>query len=305
MITRKVKRFLPITWADAKPGYVLRIKSGQEFPADCLILDIQGAAGQKCFVTAGPFDDSTGIIQKKSFGGTSNKTGSKQNEQHLAEMISGFLKYEYNYFGYIYGSFKLNENPAAAEFDHDNVVQRGALLTQTPQVICLVLNVGDQCMGSVYKDPKQARETTTNLRLRSMVKTQRSFDKAYKHSIRLFLVSLAILYVVFTGLAIYLASSDRFFNVTSFEKQIMESIDINILHYIKKGMGFFSILLSSIPLSFSNIIDLLVLTHTNFAEWDVNITPAGIEFLYPHATLAFGKVAHLFFSRTALQRDDQ
>ena len=28
MITRKIKRFLPITWADAKPGYVLRIKSG-------------------------------------------------------------------------------------------------------------------------------------------------------------------------------------------------------------------------------------------------------------------------------------
>jgi len=38
-----------------------------------------------------------------------------------------------------------------------------------------------------------------------------------------------------------------------------------------KGMGFFSILLSSIPLSFSNIIDLLVLMHTNFAEWDINI----------------------------------
>ena len=33
-------------------------------------------------------------------------------------MISGFLKYEYNYFGYIQGTFKLNENPAAAEFDH-------------------------------------------------------------------------------------------------------------------------------------------------------------------------------------------
>jgi magnesium-transporting ATPase (P-type) len=45
MITRKISRFLPITWADVKPGYILRIKSGQEFPADCLILDIQGAAG--------------------------------------------------------------------------------------------------------------------------------------------------------------------------------------------------------------------------------------------------------------------
>ena len=45
MITRKLKKFVPITWADVKPGYILRIKSGQEFPADCLILDIQGAAG--------------------------------------------------------------------------------------------------------------------------------------------------------------------------------------------------------------------------------------------------------------------
>ena len=97
------------------------------------------------------------------------------------------------------------------------------------------------------------------MRLRSMVKTQRSFDKAYKHSIRIFLMSLAILYLVFSGLAIYLASNDKFFNVTSFEQKIMESIDINTLHYVKKGMGFFSILLSSIPLSFSNIIDLLVL----------------------------------------------
>jgi hypothetical protein len=53
-------------------------------------------------VTSGPFDNSTGIIQKNSYQGTSNKTGSsKQNEQHFAEMISGFLKYEYNYFGYI------------------------------------------------------------------------------------------------------------------------------------------------------------------------------------------------------------
>ena len=28
LITRKVKRFLPITWADTKVGHILRIKSG-------------------------------------------------------------------------------------------------------------------------------------------------------------------------------------------------------------------------------------------------------------------------------------
>jgi hypothetical protein len=48
-----------------------------------------------------------------------------------------------------------------------------------------------------------------------------------------------------------------------------------------------------------------VLIHTNFAEWDANIAPASIEFLQPHATLAFGKVAHMFFSRAAIQRDDK
>lgn len=45
MITRKIKKFIPLTWSDVKPGYILRIKSGQEFPADCLVLDISGAAG--------------------------------------------------------------------------------------------------------------------------------------------------------------------------------------------------------------------------------------------------------------------
>lgn len=66
MITVKfAPRFYPITWADIKPGYIIKVRSGQEFPADCLILDIQGSNGstaQKCYVTSGPFDDATGII---------------------------------------------------------------------------------------------------------------------------------------------------------------------------------------------------------------------------------------------------
>jgi len=168
-----------------------------------------------------------------------------------------------------------------------------------------VLNVGDQCMGSVYKDPKTAMDSATHQRLKSFVKTQRSFDKAYKQSVRMFLLSLATLYLVLSFLAIYLASISRYFNVSLFERYVMENADITTSFYVQKGMGFFSILLSSIPLSFSNIIDLLVLMHTNFAEWDVNITPADIDFIQPHATLAFGKVAHMFFSRRALQRDDK
>ena len=160
-------------------------------------------------------------------------------------------------------------------------------------------------MGNVYVNPKDAQSNVANKRLLTMVKAQRTFDKAYKYSIRIFLMSLALLYLMFTGLAIYLASNDRFFTVYSFEQYIISEEEINTVNAIKKGTGFFAILLSSIPISFSNIIDLLVLCHTNFAEWDINIAPAAIEFLQPHATLAFGKVAHMFFSRTALQKDDQ
>lgn len=92
-------------------------------------------------------------------------------------------------------------------------------------------------------------------------------------------MSLAIIYWAFSFLSIYLASTGRFFNVAAFEFNLVKNFSINFNFYIKKGVGFFSILLSSIPLSFSNIIDLLVLMHTNFAEWDVNITPADIDFI--------------------------
>jgi len=87
------------------------------------------------------------------------------------------------------------------------------------------------------------------------------------------------MYMVFAGLAIYFASNDKFFNVIRFEHTIMNMEMAGYLHYIKKGMSFFAILLSSIPLSFSNIIDLLVLTHTNFAEWDIFVVPACVEFI--------------------------
>lgn len=119
-ITRKFKKYVPATWAECKPGHIIQIKSGQEFPADCLLLDISNL-DQKCYVTTGPFDDSTGIIQKRSYTATSLKVGAagnnNQNSEHMAEMISGLLKFEYNYFGYIQGSFKLSENPTAIDFD--------------------------------------------------------------------------------------------------------------------------------------------------------------------------------------------
>ena len=138
-------------------------------------------------------------------------------------MLNGHIKFEYNYFGYITGSFKLSENPDAQDFDSDNVVHRGSFLKNTPLATCLVLNVGTQCIGSIYKDPKKSLETVADAKWSSYVKTQRSFDKAYKQSIRLFHIGLMIMYVVLSWLSIYLSSNTNFSNVLFFEQIIVQT----------------------------------------------------------------------------------
>lgn len=126
-----------------------------------------------------------------------------------------------------------------------------------------------------------------------------------------------ILYIVLSWLSIYLSSNTSFSNVLFFEQIIVQTnigqnleVEINgvgetqssvyVKYFLDKCMGVFLVLLSSLPFSFSNIIHLLILFSTNFAEWDIDVIPANIIFRQPHATLAFGKVAHMFFGRTAI-----
>lgn len=44
-VSRSRSRFVPFTWEKIKPGQVIQIRRGEEFPADCLILDISGLSG--------------------------------------------------------------------------------------------------------------------------------------------------------------------------------------------------------------------------------------------------------------------
>ena len=49
-------------------------------------------------------------------------------------------------------------------------------------------------------------------------------------------------------------------------------------YFVDKMIGVFLVLLSSLPFSFSNIIHLLILFSTYFAEWDIDVIPANILF---------------------------
>ena len=100
-----------------------------------------------------------------------------------------------------------------------------------------------------------------------------------------------IMYVVLSWLSIYLSSNTNFSNVLFFEQIIVQTnigqnLDGNgetqsrvyAKYFVDKMTGVFLVLLSSLPFSFSNIIHLLILFSTNFAEWDIDVIPANILF---------------------------
>ena len=102
----------------------------------------------------------------------------------------------------------------------------------------MVLNVGDQCMGSVYKDPKSSLESLTNQKLKSFVKTQRSFDKAYKQSIRAILIGFALFYLCLSALSVFIASNNNITEIQKFENIFVSGYESETIAFIEKGMGF-------------------------------------------------------------------
>jgi hypothetical protein len=98
---KKAKSFQQRSWDSLKPGDIIKIKEGEEFPADCLILDaINQANDHKCYVRGGFTDDFNVPTMKRSHEGTCNKTGMKMSSTKYVQQISGLVKYEYSYNKY-------------------------------------------------------------------------------------------------------------------------------------------------------------------------------------------------------------
>jgi hypothetical protein len=56
----------------------------------------------------------------------------------------------------------------------------------------------------------------------------------------------------------------------------------------------------SLPCNFKIIMDLIVLMHSNFAEWDYNCVPGELRINNGSIMLALGNVANVFISKHAL-----
>jgi hypothetical protein len=127
------------------------VHAHQEVPADILILEIETGKTHKpqtCMVRGSVWGNSAMPMPKRSFEGTSNRTGIAVSDSRFIDSISGALKWEYNHLGHFSGSFKQENSATASDLQAENVIQQGCYFTKAKQVIGLVLHVGDSTLAS-------------------------------------------------------------------------------------------------------------------------------------------------------------
>ena len=150
VFSNKHRSFHWSDWGSISIGDVIKINQNQEIPCDALILNITGSKqeAQTCYQRGSLWDDSKNMMHKKSYQGTMNKTNNYISESKFVSQISGLVKWEYNNFGLVSGSFKQPDNAAAIDFLPENIVQRGCYFTQAASMIGLALNVGTSSIGN-------------------------------------------------------------------------------------------------------------------------------------------------------------
>jgi hypothetical protein len=94
------------------------------------------------------WNESESSELKRSYSGTSNKSGLFISESRFISSISGTLKWDYDHEGYFTGSFKNEHKATGAELTMENVVKRGCYIHQAQQMIGIVLNVGTQTIDA-------------------------------------------------------------------------------------------------------------------------------------------------------------
>jgi hypothetical protein len=89
-----------------------------------------------------------------------------------------------------------------------------------------------------------------------------------------------------------------------FIKQILylfidETVD-ELPVYVRSILAFIAALFVSLPLNFKAIIDILVIMHANFIEWDSNLVPGDVRVNNFSSVRALARVKHLFLSKSAM-----
>jgi hypothetical protein len=189
----------------------------------------------------------------------------------------------------------LSNNPAAFNLSIENIATRGSYLCNTKGVICLVLNVGLDCIESIFAGNKS--HSTKN----PYFPSKKSFDRVY-NSFRIFQLVMVAIYILIAFIVIFQSKVNT--QVKQY-KFIYYEIDItnpdnSATSFVLSILSFISGLVLALPLSYKIVLDLISLMHSNFTEWDYNNVPATVKFNHGITSKIMGQIHHLFISKQSL-----
>jgi hypothetical protein len=70
--------------------------------------------------------------------------------------------------------------------------------------------------------------------------------------------------------------------------------------YIRQILAFTASLTLALPLNFKLIMDLVVIMHANFSEWDYNLIPGDVRVGQSYVMKALGNVTDVFLSKHSI-----
>ena len=300
---KRRKCFQVLDWASIQTGDIIKVRQNQEIPCDALILDIVGsrAGSQTCYMRGGLWDDPRDPVPKASYQGTMNKTGNRISDARFVEQISGLLKWEYNHFGYLSGSFKQIDSPAAFDITGANVFQRGCYFTDARACVCLALNVGALAMGN-----QNRLEDTKEGRVKHWFRQKRGakgFESAYigalkaVQSVSLLVCFLPVILLVLDEMVLQNLPAARF--AAAWRLRAGESTGLSGARYARYWSALAGFMMN-LPYLAKLTIDGVVFFHAYYAMWDVNLVPAAINFTDLRAMKSLGQVDSLVCSKAAL-----
>ena len=81
-------------------------------------------------------------------------------------------------------------------------MQKGQKLLKTKEIVCLVLNVGENCIGSIFNDSLSSGQEKKESKFSELLKKIRTFNKAYLSVIRTILVVCGVVFLAVVGFAL-------------------------------------------------------------------------------------------------------
>ena len=295
------------SWGSIRMGDVIKVKHEHEMPCDCLILNILGSKleHQTCYEVNSLWCHTPAL--KRSYTGTSSKTGSDPNDAKFIEAISGLIKWEYNNQGFVSGSFKQVDNPAAFDITPANIVHRGSIITQASSVICLALNVGGRSTADSTKEEsmKSLLERGAKALIERQLQRGRPFQSLIFRALKTVQVVALVLCLVPFALMLFSNHVLKGTPIHRFDVEFLPADGAAFYGQVQRYMAVVSCFMFSLPYLAQTCMEAVIHFHTYFVVNDANLVPSRLRFKNFGVMKTLGQVNSVVADKAAFVDDSK